>query len=123
MESDVDAMVQAMELAEKLSDENLRVALDVLRLECRRRIKRAAQMAAMYLNVGDDIEMIKAGRKLPGGARGHVSEVRRSGRIGVHFDDHGFWSVDATLVRKIETAASDKDIDDGLKDLEEEMGK
>lgn len=82
----MDAGLEAMELARRLSDEELRVVIEVLGLEYHARIKRAAQVAAMNLKVGDDVVMVKAGR------------------IGVHFDEHGFWSVDATLVRKVEAA-------------------
>ena len=75
----------------------------LLRDEYKARLRRQDALAAMMLNPGDWVENLRPGRKLPQGAKGHVVELRRSGRVEVHFPEHGVWSMDASLVRKIPT--------------------
>lgn len=95
-----EALRQIAELAAKLSDEDLRALLEYLSADYKTRIKVAAQKAALGLRQGDEVENVRGGRKLPAGARGHVSEVR-GGKVVVHFPDYGAWTVDATMIRKV----------------------
>lgn len=96
-------MAQLIEWALKLSDEEVRQLIGFLSQEYKRRLQRAAQAAAMTLKPGDWVEVLKGARKLPVGARGHIVEIRRGGRVDVHFPDHeGLWTITATLVRKVD---------------------
>lgn len=94
---------QLIQLGLKLSDEQLRQAVVFLNEEYRARIKRAARLAAAALKAGDWVEVTSASRKLPAGIRGHIVEVRRD-RVDVHFPEHGdgYWTLTATLVRKVD---------------------
>jgi hypothetical protein len=46
------------------------------------------------------------GTKLPLGAKGHIVKIRRE-RVEVHFPDHGFFTVSAKMLRRIDKPAGD----------------
>lgn len=96
---DKPLVLQFLEWAQKLKDDELRQALEYMNQEYRVRLRRADQLVAMALNVGDWVEMIKPGKRLPAGAKGHVTEIRRE-RIDVHFPEHGMFTLSAAMVRK-----------------------
>jgi hypothetical protein len=101
MGSKDDDLRQMADAAVKLSDQELLSLLEFLNTEYRARLRRAAQAAALALHPGDEVENLKGSRRLPQGARGTVTGIRR-GRILVLFKDHGgVWSMHATLIRKI----------------------
>ena len=82
-----------------LSDTDLHTLLELLREDLKDRMKRARTAAAEALCVGDDVAITVPGR-LPVGAVGHISAIRR-GLVTVHFPEQGFWKVDATSLRKV----------------------
>ncbi len=62
-------------------------------------------MAAMTLRPGDwVVEMIKTVRRLPAGARGQVTAIRRD-KIDVQFPDFECYTMSASLVRKVDGPA------------------
>lgn len=92
-----------IEWALKLSDEDLRQAVEFLNQEYRVRIRQSAYRAALTLKSGDWVEVMEGSRKLPVGARGHVVAIRgKSGGVDVHFPDQGMWTISATLLRKVD---------------------
>jgi hypothetical protein len=97
-------VVRFLESAQELSDDELRQALEVLSQDFKIRIKRAEQIAAMALRMGDWVEMTQHGRKLPSGAKGHIAGIRR-GKIDVHFPEYGMWTLSAALVKKTDPPA------------------
>ncbi|MBI2932485.1 MAG: hypothetical protein HYY16_12605 [Planctomycetes bacterium] len=105
MSSDKPPLLDVINAALKLSDQDLRAVLEYLGQEYKLRVKRADPMAAIALREGDWVEMVKDGRKLPAGAKGHVVEIRR-GKVDVHFPDHGMWTVSATMVHKVDRPPS-----------------
>lgn len=99
---DKPTVSQLVEAAQKLTDAELRQALEILSDELKHRYKRADQMAAMALKSTDWVETVKpGGKKLPVGAKGHIVEIRRE-LVGVHFPDYGMFTVSASMLRKIE---------------------
>lgn len=97
-----DLALKLAEWARSLSDEELRQALDFLALEHRDRLRRADQLAALAFRPGETVESMKAGRKLPAGARGRVVAVR-GGAVTVHFPEQGGdWRMPATLLKRVE---------------------
>ena len=100
---DQKAMAQLIDWAVKLSDEELRKVIDFLHQELKTRFNRAAQAAALALKPGVWVEVLKGARKLAVGTRGHIVEIRRNGRVDVHFPDlEGLWTVTATILRKVD---------------------
>lgn len=99
-------MWQLIEWTRKLTDEELRRVIDFLCEEYKTRFTRAAQAAALALKPGDWVEVVQASRKLAAGTRGHIVEIRRSGKVDVHFPEHqGLWTMTATRVRKVDGPA------------------
>jgi len=92
---------QLLDWGRKLSDDEIRTALHLLREELKLRLKAAATMSALSLRPGDWVEMVKGVRKLPAGARGHVTAIRRD-KIDVHFPDFECYTMPASLVRKVD---------------------
>lgn len=97
--NDTSLVVQCLDWAEKLSTEELREVLDHLSFKWKMRLKEAAHRAALLLRPGDWVEILHDARKLPAGARGHVTDIRRD-KIDVHFPDHGHYTMPASMVRK-----------------------
>lgn len=98
---DKPKVLHVIEDAKKLSDEEMRQVLEVLGEEYKFRVRLADQLAAMEFRVGDWVETTKQGKRLPAGAKGHVTEVRRE-RVDVHFPEHGMFTISASMVRKTE---------------------
>jgi hypothetical protein len=98
---DKPKVIQVIEAARKLSDDELREVLEFLGNELRHRYKIANQMAAAGLSSTDWVETVMPGKKLPQGARGHVVEIRRE-HVDVHFPEYGMFTVSATMLRKID---------------------
>lgn len=94
-------VLQCLDWAQGLSNEELHDVLDHLSLVLKMRLKEAAHRAALVLRSGDWVENLHDVRKLPAGARGHVTDIR-GGKIDVHFPDHGHFTMPATMVRKAE---------------------
>ena len=102
MRSPQDLALTLAEWAHSLTGEELRQALEFLGLEYRDRLRRANQLAAMTFHPGEAVESVKAGRKLPAGARGQVIAVR-GGAVRVCFPEHGGeWRMPATLLKRVE---------------------
>ncbi len=100
---DNDARRHLIEVAGRLDDDDLLGLIRGLTAVYKERRKATRLMAAAGLRPGDDVECMEAGRRLPAGALGHVCEVRRGGRVLVHFPEHGAWVVDATNLSKVGT--------------------
>jgi hypothetical protein len=98
---DKPLILQVLDWADKFTNEQLREVLDFLTQEYKTRLKEAAHRAALLLRPGDWAENTHEGRKLPAGARGHITEIRRD-KIDVHFPDHGCFTMPATMVRKVD---------------------
>lgn len=97
-----DVLRQFLEWARKLSNRELRLALDFLREELKTRLKQEASLAALSLRPGDWVEMIKEARgKLSAGARGQVKAIRRD-KIDVDFPGGKCFTMPASLVRKVD---------------------
>lgn len=92
---------QLLDWTRKLSNDDIRTALHFLREELKARLKEADTLSAMALKPGDWVEMTKTVRRLPAGARGHVTAVRR-GKIDVHFPDFECYTMPASMVRKVD---------------------
>jgi hypothetical protein len=97
-------IVQIVEAAQKLSDDELRQVLEILSEELKHRYKLADQLAAATLKSTDWVETVIHGTKLPLGAKGHISKIRRE-RVDVHFPDHGMFTVSAKMLRRIDPPA------------------
>lgn len=105
--SDKPVVLKILEAAQSLSDDEVRQVLELLREEYKHRLKRADQLAAMALRDGDWVETVHAGKKLPAGAKGHVTEIRRE-RVNVHFPEHGMFTVSAAMLRKTDPPPGDR---------------
>lgn len=92
---------QVIDAAQKLSDDELRQVLEILSDELKYRYKRADQIAAAAFKSTDWVETVIPGTKLPLGAKGHISKIRRE-RVDVHFPDHGLFTVSAKMLRRID---------------------
>ncbi len=101
---DKPKVIQVVEAAQKLSDDELRQVLGILSDELKHRYKRADQLAAMAFKDTDWVETIMPGKKLPLGAKGHIVEIRRE-HVDVHFPDYGMYTVSATMLKRIEPPA------------------
>jgi hypothetical protein len=86
-----------LEWARKLSTDEIRTALRFLHEE----FKGLDAAAVLALRPGDWVEMTKTVRRLPAGARGQVTAVRR-GRIDVHFPEFQCYIMPASMVRKVD---------------------
>jgi hypothetical protein len=91
-----------LDWAEKLSIEELREAIGHLSFKLKIRMREEAHRAAILLRTGDWVENLHEVRKLPAGARGHITEIRRD-KIDVHFPEYGHYTMPASLVRKTES--------------------
>jgi hypothetical protein len=98
---DKPQIIQIVDAAQKLNDDELRQVLEILSDELKHRYRRADQIAAAALRVGDWVEMTKGAKKLPAGAKGHIVEIRRE-QVDIHFPEHGMFGVSAAALRKIE---------------------
>lgn len=98
-------IIQVVEAAQKLSNDELRRVLEILSEELKHRYKRADQLAAMTFKDTDWVETVKSGKKLPVGAKGHIVEIRRE-HVDVHFPDYGMFTVSATMLRRIDPPAA-----------------
>ncbi len=99
---DKPSIAQAVEAAQKLGDDELRQVLEILSDELRHRYRRADQIAAAALRVGDWVEMTQGGgKKLPTGAKGHIIKFRKE-QVDIHFPEHGTFGVSAVALRKID---------------------
>lgn len=103
----VDIFVDAMEYAQKLSLDELKTFMKVLRDEVKHRQKQADHLAAMQFRKGDLVKATTDGRKLPIGSQGTVKGIR-GGTVTVDFGDLDVWRMAATLIRKVEPEASDE---------------
>ena len=103
---DKPQVIQVVEAAQKLSDAELRQVLEILGDELKHRYKRADQLAAMALKDTDWVETTMPGKKLPLGAKGHISKIRRE-HVDVHFPDYGMFTVSAKMLRKIDAPPGD----------------
>jgi hypothetical protein len=92
-------IIQCLDWAEKLSNEELREVLEHLSFKLKMRLKEASLRAVLVLRTGDWVENLQDVRKLPAGARGHITDIRRD-KIDVHFPDHGHFTMPASMVRK-----------------------
>lgn len=92
-------IIQCLDWAEKLSNEELHEVLEHLGFKLKMRLKEASYRAALGLRPGDWVENLHEVRKIPAGARGHITEIR-GGKIDVHFPDHGHFKMPASMVRK-----------------------
>ena len=92
-------LLQCLEWADKLSNEELHEVLEHLQFTLKMRLKEASHRAALLLRPGDWVENLHDVRKLPAGARGHITEIRR-GKIDVHFPDHSHVTMPASMVKK-----------------------
>ena len=107
--SDQSWLAQFGEWAEKLSDDELKRAIEFMNEEYRMRYQRAAILAALNFKPGDWIENLKGSRKLPAGARGHIVAIKLD-RVEVHFPDYeGLWAMTPTLIRKVDGPPAGKD--------------
>ena len=97
-------VAQVVEAAQKLSDAELRQVLEILSVELKHRYRRADQVAAAALKDTDWVETVVNGTKLPLGAKGHISKIRRE-RVDVHFPDYGMFTVSAKMLRRIDPPA------------------
>ena len=95
---------QIVEAAQQLSDADLRQVLEILSVELKHRYRRADQIAAAALKDTDWVETVVNGTKLPLGAKGHISKIRRE-RVDVHFPDYGLFTVSAKMLRRIDPPA------------------
>ncbi len=95
---------QALDAAGKLTDEELLEFISSLVDIHRGRAKVASYRAQQQFRTGDEVENVKHGRKLPIGARGHVTGLVGAREL-VHFPDFGTWQVDATTIRKVPAVA------------------
>ncbi len=97
-------VIQVVEAAQKLTNDEMRQVLEILSDELKHRYKVADQLAAMALNDKDWVETVKPGKKLPAGAKGHIVEIRRE-HVDVHFPDYGMYTVSATMLKRIDSPA------------------
>lgn len=97
-------VIQVVEAAQKLTNDEMRQVLEILSDELKHRYKVADQLAAMALNDKDWVETVKPGKKLPVGAKGHIVEIRRE-HVDVHFPDYGMYTVSATMLKRIDPPA------------------
>lgn len=98
---DKPQVIRVIEAAQRLSDDEIRRVLEILREEYRHRLRRADRLAAMALGEGDWVETVQPARKLPAAAQGHITGIRRE-CVDVHFPKHGMFTVSAALLRKID---------------------
>lgn len=104
MDAPKPTVAQVVEAGRRLDDAELRQVLEFLSAEIKHRYKLADQMAAAALSDTDWVETVMGGTKLPLGAKGHVVKIRRE-RVEVHFPDHGFFTVSAKMLRRIDKPA------------------
>jgi hypothetical protein len=99
-----DPLGRMAELAEKLSDDDLRRVLEFLSSEYRARLKRAEERAALSFRPGDEVETLHPSRRLPAGARGRVVHRVRT-RLHVDFGEQGVWAMLPTGLRSVPLGA------------------
>ena len=92
---------QLVEVVDDLDDGELLAVIRGLSDLYKARVKDAAVEAARHLRSGDLVANLRGRRRLPEGVRGRVCQVKRGGRVLVHFDEHGDWLVDAALLAKV----------------------
>lgn len=92
---------QALDLAARMSDDELSELIDALIAVHKGRVKLASYKAAQQFRTGDVVEHTRDSRKLPLGARGHVAGMKAE-RVLVHFDEFGAWLMDAQNLRKVD---------------------
>lgn len=101
-----DAEVRRIaEIAQSLTDAELRRALEYLSADYKDRLKRAEQRAALTLAPDDEVESTIEGRNLPVGSRGRVLHLART-RVHVDFGERGIWAVLASGLKKVAPQAA-----------------
>lgn len=91
----------ALDLAARMTDDELSELIDALIAVHKGRVKLASCKAAQEFRNGDIVEHTRDSRKLPLGARGHVAGMKKE-RVLVHFDEFGAWLMDAQNLRKVD---------------------
>lgn len=100
-----DAEVRRIaEIAQSLTDAELRRVLEYLSADYKDRLKRAEQRAALTLAPGDEVESTTEGR-LPVGSRGRVLHLART-RVHVDFGERGVWAILASGLKKLTPQAA-----------------
>lgn len=94
-----DRLQKAAAILKDASEEDLekigRLAWDMLR-DLR---KRSAQMAMLDFSVGDEVENVRGGRRLPVGVLGRVDKIGDR-MLSVDFGEFGQWRIAPSLVKK-----------------------